>query len=105
MLEIFPTTCSFSEGVVVPIPTFLLNVPVVNVLVADTRSEPEAETLPALSTKNNPAGFPLEVATKKLLAVRVEVVEPSETVTAVVKLEPAAPPPSVKQVNLPVEAS
>lgn len=79
---------------------------VATVEVAKIRRVPEAEIFPPpLFTKNKPFGLLVEVAIYKPAAVRVEVVVPSDTVTAVVKaLVPAPPVASAKQVNLPVVA-
>ncbi len=69
------------------------------------RRLPEAETLPVESAKKRPFKFEVEVAIKIPSARRLEVVDPSVTVTAVVKaLEPTPPVASEPQVNLPVVA-
>jgi hypothetical protein len=69
------------------------------------RRLPEAETLPAESAKKRPFKLEVEVAIKIPSARRLEVIEPSVTVTAVVNTLVAAPPvASAPQVNLPVVA-
>ena len=69
------------------------------------RRLPEAETLPTESAKKRPFKLEVEVAIKIPSARRLEVVEPSETVTAVEKALEATPPvASAPQENLPVVA-
>ena len=85
------------------VPVAEVNVRAAKVLAPKTLSVPEALASPALLTKNRPFKLEVEVAIKIPSARRLEVVVPSETVTAVVNTDPA--PASNKQLNLPVVRS
>ena len=71
-----------------------------------TRNVPEAYTLPNALTENRPSGLAVDVATKKLFAVSVEVVVPSVTWKMLVpEIRPSnAPPASTPHARTP-EAS